>query len=234
MYLKNFYYIFIIANLILLSGCTVVEWGKKTFNQGCKSEIHLSVPRGHMRNVRVYDEFVTLGIFNAMLISNDVIESYVNLHAEKNEMCEEERQILLNSEIEKTEKVISFYLLAYTPRSRSPIYVPNKYETAPWKVYLNVGCEVYEPYKIKIVELKPEYKLFFGKYLTKFKVVYLLEFLDKDKNGDCLIKEDTKAIKLGFTSFNNKVCLTWKLDKCGKVIYDPNNHYCEYEDPIDL
>lgn len=234
MHLKKIYHIFIISNLILLSGCTLVDWGKKTFNQGCPNDIFAQVPRRSMRTIRVYDEFVTLGIFTALPLSNEVIEAYVKLHAQKNEMDDECAHKMLDSEIQRQDGLISFYLLAYVPRLLNPINVPNKVENAPWRVYLNIGGELYDPYKIKVVNLNPEYRLFFGKYITKFKATYLVEFLDKDQNGAKLIDENTREISLCFISLTNRVSLNWKLDKLGRVLPDPENYYCEYENPIYL
>lgn len=240
MYLSNFFYlILIIAYSILFSGCSrIIDWGVKTFNQGCPIETCFDVPRAYLRNARVYDQFTTLGIFTGLWLSQEVIKCYVDTHAKKFSLTPEQTKELFEQEmLEKDQKLISFYVLAYSPEeSNNPLYIPDKNEDAPWAVTLRINDKTYKPFKIKVVQLTTIYELIFGKYFTRFKVAYLVQFLAKDPDDNPLIRPDVESIVLCFNSLNNRAALIWEIDASGNLLQkrvkgcycpDDENYDCE-------
>jgi len=214
---------FIIAFSILISGCRPIDWGTKTFYQGCKPEKcgWLCRPREYIRTLRVYDQFTTLGIFNAMWLSDEVFVSYANLYAQKYSLNEEATLKLFEKKVCELNGLLSFYVLAYSPGTTNVFGMKTKstvIKDTPWDILLKVNGKAYRPVAIKKIELNPEFKVFFGQYVTAFKTPYLVQFAVQDDCGNCLINADTGSIILCLSADNRRAAMSWCIDKCGKLI----------------
>lgn len=206
----------LLSLLFLLPGCTIIDWGKRTFNQGCKINPCIRmIPEQYIRSTRVYYEFNTLGIFDAMWLTNEVQKSHIQLFAKKNFLSQEQAQEMLNKRCIENNDLISFYVQAHVPHMNNPL---ANDPDAPWMVSLKIGNKTYLPYSLKKVKLDKEFKYLFGKYTSQFKTVYLIQFSAKDSNNQKLIKPGLEYIGLCFHSMENIATLTWELDNDGKLL----------------
>ena len=218
---KNIYLFLIASSLILFSGCTrVMDWGTQTFYQGCKVEPCLQIPKEHIRTARVYDQFNTLGIFNAMWISDDVLKAYTNLYAEKYALNENAANDFLERHRNDNQGFISFFVLGYDPYECNGPLLMNRDKEIPWKIFLKIDDIAYEPYLIKPIEFKEEFKLFFGKLFTKFKTSYVVQFALDDLGDNLTLGADIPSLVLCFSSMTRKISMIWSLDTEGKLITD--------------
>lgn len=215
MIFKKLSYIFLIITFsILFSGCSrVIDWGKRTFNQGCKVEACIDLVRAHIRTVRIYDQLKTLGIFDVLWLSNEVRTVYADLHAEKFMLNEATLQDLKSQELAQNKEYLSFYILGYDPKfiSDGPFTATGKKNNSNWTVVLKVNDKFYEPEVLNIVKLNPEYILFFGKKLSKFKTVYLVQFSKFDSNNNPIIDSNTRTFTLCFGSIKRKGAVSWNV-----------------------
>ncbi len=202
--------------LLLLPGCTIIDWGKRTFNQGCQINPCIRIiPQQHIRSTRVYYEFTTLGIFDAMWLTNEVQKCHIKLFAKKNFISEEQAQEMLDKRCLENRDLISFYVQVHVPHVSNPL---TNNPDSPWMVSLKVGDKTYLPYCLKKVILDREFKYLFGKYTSQFKTVYLLQFSAKDSDGENIIQPGIEYIGLCFHAMENIATLTWELDEDGKML----------------
>ena len=232
---KKIYVLFIIFVTILFSGCyRMIDWGKQRFYQGCKIDACLTVPREHIRTTRVYDQFSTVGIFNAMWLSDAVLKSYTKLHAEKYALNECAEYNFLERQRANNRDLLSFYVLAYDPNATTSPFEPDRGKEAAWTIYLKIEERAYEPVFLKeLDELEPEYELFFGKDLTNFKTIYLVQFSALDCDGNPLIYSDTRSIVLCLNSIKVHAALVWKINQDGRLVvtYDTYGECCCVHEP---
>ena len=76
---------------------------------------------------------------------------------------------------------------------------------------LKSNNQIYYPAEIKYVDLNPEYKLFFGPLMSRFKNVYQVRFDAKDVEGQPIVTPFSKDIQLCFRSTKKDVALLWQL-----------------------
>ncbi len=207
---------FIICILSLLPGCRYGCWLKDVFYQGEKGEKYLGLVHQYLRSEHVYDQFTTLGHFDALWLSDEVRTAYANVYGCKHCLSDERYKAFLRRQLEENKHYISFYLLAAIPECCGSTILSDK--DAVWSICLKIDGCVYRPIEIKIVDLLPEYCMFFGKTHTKFKTPYLVRFDARDIAGRSLIASGTRSIELWLTRVDRKITLLWCLDGQGRVL----------------
>lgn len=210
--MKKFLF-YCLSILLLFSGCSqkITNWGKKRFNQGCKIENDQCVVYQYIRTTKVYDQFRTLGIFNAMWLSDVVRRAYVNLHAQKFALSEDVYKTMLVTEELKTKNSIAFYILSWYPKwCGAELDKPN----TRWLMFLKVGDKAYTPKLIKRIDLPCEYVIFFNKLKNNFKKSYYVEFDAEDENGNPILDYKADMI-LCFRSYETQTYLKWEFDEEG-------------------
>jgi hypothetical protein len=203
---KRKIYVLLSGCILLLSGCgRIVDWAKESFNQGHDLDDDGKIPREFLRSVTVYDQFETLGIFDALWLSDPVRTEYAQLHSRKHGKSIEHQKAFLRRQLEENKHYIVFYVLSLFSKSLDA-------EDADWTLFLEINGKQYIPIaKPEAIDLAPEYTFFFGKRLSKFKVPYLVRFNSFDVENKPLLDEGVKEIYLVFRSVEKEVRLTWDL-----------------------
>ena len=202
------FYFAMLPAIVLLPGCgcRVIDWAKSSFNQGCLLPDCYSQAHCYVRSLSLYDQFETVAIFDALLISRKVLAAYADLWACKNGKHDEQKQNLLDSLVTEHEPYISFYLLSLYDGTELGS------QESIWSVLLDVDGHLYNPVEFKAVELTPYYQLFFGSVYTRFKVSYRLRFSAEDSAGNRIITAKTKRISLIFRSCEKVGVMSWDFE----------------------
>lgn len=191
--------------ICLLPGCgRVFDWVEDSFNQGTNLDQYTKVPQRYLRSITVYQQFTTIGMFDALWLSDAVRTAYVDLYALKHGKNDEQKKFFLRRQLEENNHFLSFYVLSLY---ENPL---NSLDTK-WSLFLMVDDKIYSPIEIKVVELNPEYILFFGKRYSRFKIPYLVKFNAKDMDSNFIVSDTTKTISLCFRSVSKEDLLTWDL-----------------------
>ena len=167
--------------LTMLPGCQKVnDWGKDHFYEGEKyfpeiddPQTPINITKRNMRSLRVYNDFGTLGIFDVLLLNNEVRNVYVWLHEQRMGLAPEVAQQLERRQLAEHEDALSFYVIAFAPTSTMPLDEDGE---APWTVLLKTEAGIMRPRYVRPVELSVEYKYVLNTYLSKHKTVYLVKF----------------------------------------------------------
>lgn len=214
-----------IVSLVILPGCTrYIDWSKDAIYQSpaiCYDEM---IPHSYVRSLRLYDGLQTIAFFDAMWLSQAVMESYNEVHTERHGFgCQCDKEAFKHAMIGEP-GVISFYLLAATPHTDN---VPLYDFDPPWIMHLRIGDHVISPACIKPVRFTPEIKNFFCLHYTRFKRQYCVRFELVDCNGDPVDFKNYRSMELCFASATHKDCMVWQWDECGNLVC-----YDDYHDDI--
>lgn len=203
---------FVVGALLTLPGCgRIIDWGKEQFNQGQEvDEINKRV-KDYIRSIKVYDQFTTRGIFDAIWMSDEVRTAYADLYAFRQGKSDEHTKTFLRRQLEENKHFISFYVL-------SLYEVPLGEANSEWNLILKVNDTEYVPVEVKKIELPHEYRIFFGDRYTRFKEPYIVKFNAKDVDDKVILDETAKKIELLFRAVDRRVVLCWPLDEKGNVI----------------
>jgi hypothetical protein len=187
----------------LLPGCNkVVEWGKRSFNQGVDVLFNKSLIKEFIKGATLYDELDTAAKFDVLWLSDAVRSEYARLHAYTQGKSDEFYQGLLRRQLEENKHFVTFYIL-----SLYDMYLGMP--ESKWQFFLRVGDKNIAPSEIKAIELLPEYKTFFGDQLTRFRAPYRVMFDAKDIDDNDIITSETKIIELVFRSTHKELVLGW-------------------------
>jgi hypothetical protein len=198
--------VLVLLYLVSLPGCArLTDWGRRNFYQGEQVDNNAQAARCYIRSAPIYDQFTTRAIFDALWLSDDVRIAYAQLHAKRLGKPEEHKKAFLWRQLEENNHYIAFYVL-------SLYEVPLGDEDSEWAVFLTVGDRCYFPIEIKTVALAPEYQVFLKKYLTPFKVPYLIKFSAFDVEEKPILTDDVREIALNFRSADKQVALHWSID----------------------
>ncbi len=208
---QKLYAALLVLLVLSFSSCSrYICWGKEVFNQGDKLDTYGQVVKPYIRSGRVYDQFTTLGNFDAMWLADPVRRAYARSHALKHCYSQEQYGNFLKNQLEENDHFISFYLLAIVG---GPGVVDLTDKNAAWSVQLRIGDECFTPVKIEIIEqLPPEYQYFFGKQWTVFKDQYLVSFNAIDKDNQPILYSSLRSISLVFRRVGHQIDLVWPLD----------------------
>jgi hypothetical protein len=200
--------------LVLFPGCSrYVCWFEDVFNRGKRQKTYDCLTERYIRSVRVYDQFDTLGIFDALWLHDEVREAYVSAYASTRCLDDMTIQRMLHNEFEQNRYTISFYVLATT---RHDLLLTD--DSSEWHVQLIVDGECVSPIDIKFVSLSPEYIRFFGPWFNKFKQHYIITFDAAAPDGTRLIGPITEKISLAFKRLGQWEYMTWCLDGYGRAL----------------
>jgi hypothetical protein len=198
--------------LVLLPGCgKMVDWVSDSFTQVSPLDVHCDVVEKYSKSITTYDQLTTVAKFDALWLSHEVRQVYVDLFALKFGKTEEQKRALLRRQFEENNHFISFYVL-------SLYEYPLGDTHSAWTLFLTIGNKNYAPIEVKAVELSPEYMCMFGKKFNRFKVAYSVKFDAKNIDDLPLINDNTTDMKLVFRSVKKEAILTWDLAAEKKVV----------------
>ncbi|MFZ5954551.1 MAG: hypothetical protein ACOYT8_05635 [Candidatus Dependentiae bacterium] len=189
--------------LMGLCGCgRLIDWGKCNFYQGIEAE---GIPSGvcaYVRTIIIYDQFTTVGIFDALWLSDEVRTAYAQTHSHRVGKNEIQENNLLRRLLAENEHFISFIILSL---HEFPLGEPD----SVWTVMLEIDGQVYTPIEIKPIELTPEYQAFFGNRYNRFKTAYMVKFEAQDNDENDIITEQTRCMSMRFRSIKKEGVVTW-------------------------
>lgn len=196
--------------LIVLPSCSrYIKLAKKTFNQAQLVNTNVEQARCYIRSTKIYDQFTTIGIFDAILFNDKVEEIYNKLKSERT------GQAFLSANNPETEFKnnpyrLIFYLLL-PPDNIKDIIVTHFDGNVSWAIHLEINSKKILPSSsVKLSEIDPEFTYIFGPSANRFRDFYKLTFDVEEK----IIDKDTlnnykNLIKLCLRSTRYKVDLVW-------------------------
>ena len=203
----------VIGGLIFLSGCfigNVTDWADETFYQ---SQMHKEDDRSvkkYLKGIRLYDQFETVAIFDVLWNTDELCTIYSRIHAAKMGKDREAELAFLRRQLSANTYFVTMYVLSMNEN-------PLTTSASPWVLYLDIDGKHYLPADIKIVELAPEYRYFFGSRISNHKQSYEVKFNRKDPDGNDIL-EGKKIVKLFFSNTRYFASVGWQLDQQGNVI----------------
>ena len=212
--------------LILFVGCVPYQKIVKTeFPQGERELKNRNVVGRNIRDLRVLDEYATDIEVNALWMSDEVREEYVDMVTRKKALDMATRADLLEGHIEKNDNTLTFYVFVYTPEShRSDLHDKDPF----WSLYLKMpdgkkrhATSIKE---VDIVDLDPTIKEFFGHRVTPYKRAFVVDFPVKAFSPSGFIGSDMK-MHLVVRSTKAKGRLTWDLGEEKKKKHTSEDYY---------
>jgi hypothetical protein len=192
--------------VLLLSGCAaVIDWGHKSFPQNEPIKTDRELVSKYIRSETIYDQFNTQGKFVALWLTDDVRSEYARLHGRIRGSTPEQEKLLIKRQLDEGKHFIAFYVLSLAD-------VTLGESDSIWHLFLKINdTMVIVPTDIKQVDLPNEYKFFFGKHYTRFKVAYRVLFDAKDLEDRCLIDDTTQTLKLVVRSVDREMSMVWEI-----------------------
>lgn len=191
----------------IFAGCgRVADWGKEQVDQGVAMERLTDDAQTYVRSITVYDQFTTMGMFDALWLSDVVRTTYARLYAFRRGKSVDFKKTFLRRQLEENKHFLTFYVL-------SPYEFPLGETQSRWVLFLDIDGRIFHPAEIKVVELDPEYKAIFGKKFTRFKESYNVKFDAKDIEEQPIITSETKKLTLYFRSIEKETSVSWNLDQ---------------------
>lgn len=151
-------------------------------SQGIEREKNEEVAKNNVRSAKIYNQWETLAQFDAIWLSEQTRDSYVDLYCVRRGKGAEARESMRAREREENKETISFYVLADVRDQFHPALTDND---AAWTMYLNIKGKKVRPTSIIEVELDTEIQTLFGHRFVspKFKTPYLVRFPARDAEG---------------------------------------------------
>ena len=201
--------------LICIPGCTRYgDWVQGIFQQGTKVPNSIPCAGKYIRSLHLYDYLSTLGLFEALWLSDEVRSIYVDLYAKKNCLSSCQQDSVCDAECAKNDRCTTFIVLAWV---KGYTNTDLSEECPLWSLCLSVNCKRYPACSIKIIDVCPEYAAMFGRIYTRFKTAYCVKF---DVGEDTL--SSAQKFELIFKRIGLEASMVWCLDSCGKpYIQDP-------------
>ncbi len=192
--------------VLLLSGCgAVLDWGQKSFIQNEPLKTDRELVAKYIRSEVIYDQFNTQGKFVALWLNDEVRTEYAKLHGRARGSTPEQEAILVKRQLEEGKHFISFYVLSLADITLGE-------SDSEWHVFLKINdTMVIVPTDVKQVELPNEYKFYFGKHYSRFKVPYRVLFDAKDLEDRCLIDATTQTLRLVMRSIDREMSMVWEI-----------------------
>ncbi len=202
---------FALGILFLLPGCggNIKDWADETFYQGKNHNDYEKTVKPFLKGIRLYDQFDTLAIFDALWLSDTARTAYAQMYAKMTGKCEDAYIDFLRRELSANTYFVSFYVLS--PHSIALTDLPPL-----WAVHAEIDGKKYLPVEIKLVELSAEYTGFFGKRINNHKDAYEIRFDRKDSDGHDIL-EDKQEIKLFFSNPRFYGVMSWKIGEDNKI-----------------
>lgn len=192
--------------VLLLSGCSaVIDWGKKSFKQGETIEIDKEPVTKYIRAESVYDQFDMHARFVALWLNDEVRTAYAKLHGRVRGSSPLQDEMLIKRQLDENKSFITFYVLTLAETTLGEL-------ESEWHLFLTINdSTVIIPTDIKQVDLPNEYKFFFGKHFTRFKIAYRVLFDAQDLEDQCVIDASTQTLSLMIRCINREVVLKWQI-----------------------
>lgn len=202
-----------VMTLILLPGCgTITDLVKENFPQGKESKNYQKIAKKYLKRINIYDQFNTIGLFDALWLSDEIRTIYADVNADMQGKTTKEKNAFLRRQLKENDQFISFYVLSThdNPLSVKPV---------PWSMHLVADGKKYMPFEVKAVELVSEYKTIFGSMFNNHKTPYEVRFERNDANGIDILKEGNQhIIKLYFSNPSHYSSATWVVDNMGNAV----------------
>ncbi len=198
---------FSLALLLLLPGCkSYLDLSSREFPQGEENTQKPEIAYNYIRSVKVYDEFMTLGIFDALWLSDETRTAFVDLFARKRGRDEDFTTALLQRELDENQNHITFYVLADV---RGDENTELNDRDAIWSMYLEAPSgEKVPPTSVEQIELSPEIKSFFAWRATNYKTPYEVKFPVTNLVGNAYL-DNSGPFKLVLSSVQRNVEMIW-------------------------
>ncbi len=214
-----------VLTLGLVPGCIKYHRTLPTeFPQGEKKKDYSLVTAAYVKSAKVYDQFSTQAIFDALWLSDDVRVAYANMYCSKRGKSADDTEAFMTRQREENKHWVMLYVLADV-RDRQKTSLSDK--NAPWTFYLKMGDYMASPISVKEVELEPEYQALFGKQYNMFKTAYAVKFPVREETEKT--EEKSSAVHLIIESVNKSVTLTWpadiRLDAKKKVVHNEDFYW---------
>lgn len=201
--------------LFFLPGCRYVRWGKDVFHQSRTQFTYNNLRDDYIRSLRIYDQFTTLGLFDVLWLSEEVRRLYSKENASLHGCPKEDYADFLQGQLAENDSEIAFYILASVPHAQDLLLTESQ---NPWTIYLCVDGVTYAPKSLKIVELPPQYQVFFGKRYTTLKKTYVVTFDAKTLDGCPILTPATTSLSLCFhTTGREDECVIWEISSPGRA-----------------
>ena len=191
--------------VLLLSGCggNLKDWGKQTFLQGKKQKDTSQIAKKFVKQINIYDQLNTVGLFDALWLSDQVRSFYSDRYALMTGKSEEEKMIILRRLFKSNSQYISFYVL-------TPFDVVLAVKPVQWSVYLEIDGKKYQPTYIKSTELPVLYQALFGQRFNAHKQPYEVRFSRYDSNeNDLLIPDIAHNMRIVINSLMHLCSAEW-------------------------
>jgi len=201
-----------VTGLLLLSGCAIdnlTQWADDTFYQSQRYTQDEETIQKYSKSIRLYDQFETVALFDALWNSDEIRTLYARLYATKMGKDEDGYLAFLRRQLSANLYTISFYVLS--TRDICLTVTPPV-----WVVYLEIDGKRYLPSDVKLAEPPMEYVRFFGKKISNHKQMYEVIFERKDADGVDILAH-AQVVKLFFSSPSYFGCVGWHLDEQGNA-----------------
>ena len=204
----------IVMTLVLLPGCgTLTDLVKENFPQGKESKTYRKQVKPYLKVINIYDQFNTVGLFDALWLSDEVRTIYADVNAQMQGKETKEKHVFLRRQLKENNHYISFYVLS---THKNPLSI----KPVPWALHLVVDGKKYMPFEVKAVELNSEYKMLFGSLFNKYKTPYEVRFERNDANGMDILKEDNvHHMKLFFSTPSHYSFAEWYINTQGSALH---------------
>lgn len=192
--------------IALLPACVrYYKWGKKQFTQVDKRCSIKERACTYIRSADVYDEFETVGKFDALWFSEDVQKLYNDAVTSRFGYSSEQKEVLQKQLRSDQAHTIIFYLLMAAPQERQRPLLAASDRKATWAAVLVCDGKEFQAKQIKCIDLEPELGSFFGERYTQYRTAYKIEF-DRFSGGkDCTMAK----LQLSLRSASYSVNLCW-------------------------
>lgn len=203
--MKNTYGWITLAVILLLPGCAgnLVDWGKQRFPQAKKNKETYQSVKCYAKQINLYDQLNTIGLFDALWLSDEVRSYYADTYARMSGKTQEETTVMLRRLFKANAHAISFYVL-------TPTNVELTVKPLEWGLYLDVDGVMYQPTFVKRAELPFLYRTLFGRRFNPHKQPYEVKFDRHDVNGkDILDHTVDHVMKLIITTSHYHDCAEW-------------------------
>ncbi len=175
--------------LVLLPGCAgnMKDWSNQTFTQSKKHKDGLESIKGYVKQINMYDQLNTIGLFDALWLSDEVRHYYAIKYAEMTGKSEDETMIMLRRLYKANAHSVSFYVLV-------PYEIVLAVKPIEWAVFLEVDGKKYQPVFVKKCEVPTQYQPVFGKRFNPHKQPYEVKFDRYDTNGNDILHYDSAHV----------------------------------------
>lgn len=194
----------LLLSLVFLSSCIKYHRVlKDEFPQGEDMQDQRVVAYNYIRTARVYDQFLTEGIFDVLFMSDQVRQAYATMFATRRGLRDEEREKFQADQLKDGEQNVVFYVLADI---RTTYADALDGEDAYWSFYirLNDGRTV-APTSVKQIDIQPEIATFFKHRFVPCKASYVVTFSRQVLGSDY----DAQSLTMIINSPTKRAMLVW-------------------------